>query len=253
MQRTVLVTGSANGIGSATASRLSAAGHHIVGLDLREADIVADLATGAGRASAIEVVSGLPKLDAVIACAGLAGAAVEAMVAVNFFGTVALLEGIRPILAASASPRAVAISSSAIILGHDDRLVDACLEGDEGEAVRLAATLDSRIVYSSTKVALSRWIRRSAIQPEWAGAGILLNAIAPGTVLTGMTKPILATPEGRAMLSEATPIAVGTYAEPEDVAPLLEFLAGPECRYIVGQTIFIDGGKDAIRRGDALP
>src|SRR5690606_35583936 len=65
-------------------------------------------------------------------------------------------------------------------------------------------------------------------------------------------RTILAIAKSPAMLAEATPIAVDRYAEPEDIAPLLSFLAGPDLHYVVGQTIFIDGGKDVIRRGDAL-
>ena len=252
--RTLLVTGAARGIGAATVARLKAEGHRPIGLDLDETDIAADLTTAAGRAHAVAATAERcgGRLDGVIACAGIASADVAAMVGVNYFGTVALLEGVRPLLDASGAPRAVAVSSSAIILGHDDALVDACLSGDEAEALRLAES-EPRQVYASTKVALSRWVRRQSIRPEWAGQGILLNAIAPGAVLTQMTAPILATSEGRTMLAEATPIAVDRYAEPEEIAPLLTFLAGPDLHYVVGQTIFIDGGKDVIRRGDGLP
>ncbi len=252
--RTILVTGAARGIGEATLARLKTEGHRAIGLDLDGADIAADLSTVEGRAAAIGAAQALSggTLHAVIACAGLVGAETAAMVAVNYFGTVALLEGLLPLLSRAEQPRAVAVSSSSIILGHDEALVEACLAGDEQGAKALASATPN-VVYASTKVALSRWVRRTAILPEWAGAGVLLNAVAPGTVLTRITRPILATQEGRAMLAEATPIAVPAYAEPEDVAPLLTFLASADCRYIVGQTIFIDGGKDAIRRGDRLP
>ncbi len=253
MSRTVLVTGSANGIGAATSAFLAARGDRVVGLDLRNADICADLRTAEGRASAIGQALSLcgDSLDAVVACAGLAGADVAGMIGVNYFGTVALIEGLRAALARSAAPRVAVITSSATILPTDPGIVAACLAGDEVAAVA-GGEADPNLAYASTKRALSRWIRRNAILPEWAGSGILLNGIAPGTVLTAMTAPILSTPEGRAMLAEATPIAVADYARPEDIAPLLGFLASEECRYLVGQVIFIDGGKDAIRRGDDI-
>ena len=208
MKRTVLVTGSANGIGAATAHYLREHGHTVIGLDLAGATISCDLSTPEGRATAVaETIAHCGgKLDAIISCAGVAGANTDAMIGVNYFGTIALT------------------------IGHQD------------------ATL----AYASTKLALGRWIRQTAKLPEWAGQGILLNGIAPGTVVTNMTKPILASEEGRAMLALVTPIAVPAYAQPDDIAPLLAFLASDECHYMVGQIIFIDGGKDVILRGDDI-
>lgn len=254
--RTTLVTGSAGGIGGAVAALLRERGERVIGLDLRNADILADLAdlaTPALRSAALaDVVAATDgKLDAVIACAGLAGPDTDAMIAVNYFGTVALIEGLRETLARSSAPRVAAVSSSASILPTAPALVAACLAGDEPEARRLGRA-EPALVYASTKRALSRWLRRTAICAEWACAGILLNGIAPGTVRTAMTAPILATPEGRALLAEATPIATADYADPAELAPLLAFLAGADCRYVVGQVLFVDGGTDAIRRGDDI-
>lgn len=222
----------------------------MIGLDLFGADICADLCTAEGRTAAVEQTLELSggKLDAVVACAGQAGSDTAAMIGVNYFGTVALLEGLRELLATRPTPRAAVITSSATILPSDPALVAACLAGDEA-AAKAAGQAEPTLVYASTKRALSQWLRRTAILPEWAGAGILLNGIAPGTVRTNMTAPILATAEGRAMLKQATPIAVADYAGPHDIAPLLAYLAGEECRYMVGQVIFIDGGKDVILRG----
>jgi len=50
--------------------------------------------------------------------------------------------------------------------------------------------------YAGSKLALARWVRRSAPGPEWAGAGVRLNAVAPGAVLTpllreGLEHPVL--------------------------------------------------------------
>lgn len=253
MPRTILVTGSANGIGAATAAEIARKGDRVIGLDLTAAEICADLCTVEGRNHAIAQASALAGgvLDGIVACAGLACPDTDAMLGVNYFGTVALVEGLRGTLARSSAPRVAVISSSASILPSDARIVTACLAGDEAGAKELGRTEPS-LVYASSKLALSRWLRRTSILPDWAGERILLNGIAPGTVLTDMTAPILATEEGRAMLAEVTPIAVPEYAPPSDIAPLLAFLASADCRYMVGQVVFIDGGKDVIRRGDDI-
>lgn len=252
MSRTILVTGSASGMGAATATRLAAHGNRVIGLDLRDADIIADLCTVEGRAHAVAETIRLSggKLDGVVACAGLASAhAPDKMIGVNYFGTVAVLEGLRDALAASPAPRAAVIVSSASILPSDPEMIEACLAGDEARACELGNARPD-LVYASTKRALGRWVRRTSIRPEWAGAGILLNCIAPGAIVTPMIEPILATEEGRAMMAQATPIAVAEYARADDVAPLLDYLSSEECRYMVGQVIFIDGGKDVIKRGE---
>jgi NAD(P)-dependent dehydrogenase (short-subunit alcohol dehydrogenase family) len=252
--RTILVTGSAHGIGQAIFTQLNAAGHRVIGLDLSDAEVIADLSTERGRTGALENILDTCGgcLDAVIGCAGVASADSQAMIAINYFGMVAILEGLRGLVARSPTPRVVAVSSSSIIHAYDRELVAACLAGDEARAIALGLN-DPRLTYASTKVALTRWVRRTSILPDWAGAGVLLNAVAPGVILTRITQPILATEEGRQMLAKVTPIAVASHAHPEDLAHLLTFLASPENRYIVGQTIFADGGSEAILQGDDIP
>src|SRR5699024_4183723 len=124
-----------------------------------------------------------------------------ATAAVNYFGAVATLEGLRPLLAGSHSPRAVAVTSMASLMPHDDALVTAFLNGNEDEALARAAELaagspdEGNLIYGSSKQALSRGVRRQAPTAEWAGAGIPLNAVAPGVVLTPMTAALTATEE----------------------------------------------------------
>jgi nucleoside-diphosphate-sugar epimerase len=151
--RVTAVTGSASGIGAALRARLEAAGERVIGVDVRDAEIRADLATPDGRAAAIAGVRAAAggRLDGVVACAGL-GPHVEpcaAIVAVNFFGAVAVLAGLRAALAGGEGPAAVAVSSnSAALPGAESPLVPACLAGDEAEALvsrrRSAATRATR-------------------------------------------------------------------------------------------------------------
>ncbi|MFY1668858.1 SDR family oxidoreductase [Plantactinospora sp. WMMB334] len=256
--RTYLVTGVADGIGRATAERLAKEGHRVIGVDRRDAEIVADLGTPDGRRHLVAEAGRIGGVDAVVAVAGTAEPDTTP-IAVNYFGMVATLAGLRPLLAAAPAPRAVAVTSIAAIAPADEALVSACLAGDEPAALDRARTLvdEGRAVftagsqvYTASKVALARWVRRTAAGPEWAGAGIPLNAVGPGVVLTAMTRDILATPSERAILEQVSPSPLNGVAEPAVPAGLLAWLASPENTHVTGQVIYCDGGADATLRGD---
>lgn len=255
MTRTYVITGSASGIGQATANTLRAQGETVIGVDLRDADVEADLSTPTGRqaavAAAVDAASG--SVDAVIACAGLA-APKAITAAVNYFGVTQFLEGIRPVLARSPHPRAALVSSvSAIHPNHPD-LVGALLRDDEDAALAVAAGYESddptkTLIYQSSKRAIALWLRREAATNAWAGAGIPLNAVAPGLLLTPMTAPILATPEGAAMMEASVPTPLNGYQEAETIADLLIWLTAEQNTHLCGQTLFCDGGAEVTLRG----
>src|SRR5512135_2970662 len=112
MARTVVITGAASGIGKATAALAEARGWQPIRVDLNEGDVKADLATPHGRSAFMEGVTALvgERVDAVIACAGVAFST-PLTLHVNYFGAIATLEGMRPLLAQGTSPRAVGITS----------------------------------------------------------------------------------------------------------------------------------------------
>ncbi|MBF6498897.1 SDR family oxidoreductase [Nocardia cyriacigeorgica] len=255
MPRTFLITGSASGIGAATSNYLRDQGIRVIGADLRGADITVDLATEAGRSELAERARELSdgRLDGVIACAGIA-LFDPLTIQVNYFGAVATLAGLRPLLAAGTDPRAVVISSVASLHPTDTETVDAALAGDEQAAVKAARAAiergDGAQIYASSKAAIARWVRRTAITPDWAGAGIALNAIAPGTIVTPMIQPMLDTEEGRRAIDGAVPMPLHGHARPEQIAPLLGFLTSPANSHITGQVVFVDGGADAVLRGE---
>lgn len=126
--RTYVITGAASGIGLATRQRLEAQGAQVIGVDIAADDVVADLATAAGRAAMVARVSALSGgvVDAVIACAGIGGGGSE-VVKVNYFGAVATLLGLHPMLMRAAAPRAVVVASIGITAAVDDDIVAACL------------------------------------------------------------------------------------------------------------------------------
>lgn len=250
--RVVAITGSASGIGAAVRSRLEAGGERVIGIDLRDADVVADLSHPDGRAAAIAGVRAAcgGRLDGLVVCAGV-GPHVEpwsTIVSVNYFGAEAMLDGLRDVLVAGERAAAVAISSNSSTLpGADTPLVAACLAGDEAEARRLALALGHHPSYAGSKLALARWVRRNA--PAWAAAGVRLNAVAPGAVRTPLLDGTLAhSALGPAV--RAFPIPMGGFGTPEQVAAAVTFLLGPESSFCCGTVLFADGGTDALFRPD---
>jgi NAD(P)-dependent dehydrogenase (short-subunit alcohol dehydrogenase family) len=255
--RNIAVTGSASGIGAAVSERLSGAGDRVIGVDLRDAEVVADLSTDKGRSDAareIESACG-GTLDAFVPCAGIGGVVHPGslVVSVNYFGAVALLDAVRPLLARAERPAAVAISSNSTVLvpGVPDALVDACLAGDE-PAARALADDHTFFAYAGSKVALSRWIRRNAVSDAWAGAGVTLNAVAPGRITTALDAEQLQH-ETLGPLVESLPIPVGRPGRPEEIAAFVAFLLGPDARFFCGSILFHDGGTDALTRADDWP
>jgi len=255
--RTIVVTGSASGMGAATKARLEAAGDRVIGVDLKGADVTADLGTVEGRQDAIDRVADLSggTLDGLVTWAGLPGLTERPgslLVSVNYFGTVVLLEGLRPLLAKGDRPAAVAISSNSTTIQPDlpIAVTEACLSGDEAAARAAGDEVGSLNVYPASKLAIARWVRRNA--PAWAADGITLNAVAPGAVET----PLLQASREDATVGELVdhlPIPVGRPGAADELAAFVQFLLGPDARFICGSVLFVDGGTDALLRADAMP
>jgi len=254
---TTVVTGSASGIGAAIRKRFERSGDTVIGIDIKDAEIIADLSTRAGREVAISrVKQHCDALDHFVACAGLATYArpLSLIASVNYFGVVELLDGLLQLLQKGKNPAAVVmLSNSAQWLQIDEMpYFQALLHHDEAEAAKIIdeepdAFLASGMAYVGSKLALGRAIRQRST--TWGKAGVRLNGVAPGNTRTPMLQKILEDPNLRdGVLKMEVPL--GRLAEPDDVARLVAFLCSPEASYIHGGIFYIDGGLDAQIRPD---
>jgi NAD(P)-dependent dehydrogenase (short-subunit alcohol dehydrogenase family) len=252
--RTVAVTGSASGIGAATAERLEKGGCRVIRVDWKGGDVVADLGTREGRERAIGGVRRLAgdRLDGLLSGAGLGPYDdPRAVLRVNYFGALAMLDGLRDLLARGREPAAVAISSigalfTALVV---PACALACLAGDEPAAEAALDGKDGNTAYVTAKHALALALRRRA--SEWGTLGIRLNAVLPGKVATPMLAKIHAN-EALGPSIQALPVPLGREAAPEEIAAAIVFLLGEDARYVHGTTLKVDGGSDAIVRPEAL-
>jgi len=270
MQRIYVVTGAASGIGRATARWICERGGRVIGSDLKDADVVADLTTREGRAALVDGASRISggRIDAIVANAG--GGPPETSLSLNFFGAVATLEGLRPLLAGSPAPRAVAVSSVASMRPDTAGLVGACLALDEAAANAAArrafgeggvggagapppdAAPDASLaLYGAAKQALQRWCRKAAVGPAWAGAGIPLNVVALGFFDTPAAAQVLGDPALKAAMGRTAPLAGAYPGRAEEAAALLAWLVSPENSQMTGQILYADAGMECRLRQEA--
>lgn len=258
MSRTYVITGARTGVGAASAALLRSAGHQVIGVSRAGSDVEADLSTAEGRLQgareALRLADG--RVDAVIACAATSSPVAD-VPGVGYFGSVDFLDALRPALASSPAGRAAVVTSMSVLSPNDHRLVDLLRLGDEAAARTRAEELASdsatrALVEPSVKRALARWTRAASVTPAWAGAGIALNAAAPGVTLSERTLPLLETPESTARVDAAVPMPLGYHAPPVAVAQVLVWLTSAENTHTTGQNIFCDGGSDAVLRGEDI-
>ena len=96
-----------------------------------------------------------------------------------------------------------------------------------------------RSTYGISKAGIIHMTRMLAY--EWAGHGIRVNAVAPGTVETRTRAEYFkANPAARKAMIERVPL--NRFGEPEEVAGAVRYLASPEAAYVTGQTLLLDGG-----------
>jgi NAD(P)-dependent dehydrogenase (short-subunit alcohol dehydrogenase family) len=246
MTKIAAITGAASGIGQAACRRLLHAGWTVYGLDnardrldavaageARFRPLLCDV-SDAARVGAVfrEIAASSPALNALVTCAGVLRTSLmedmpiedfDLVLNVNTRGTFLCAQQALPLLRAGATPdnpsRVVMLSS--------------------------VAALRPKIVsgaYAASKAAVSQLCRVMAA--EWAPSGVLVNALAPGTVDTPMVAAV-ADPLSSKGYRPSGVSPIGRIAQPDDVVDVMMFLLSDAARYVTGTTIPVDGGTQA--------
>ena len=256
--RTYVVTGADGEIGGLTARTLERRGARVIRCGLGpEVDVSADLRDDPGRDLLVQEVARLAPggIDGLALAAGTR-ASTPTTVRVNYFGTLAVLAGLRTSLRKREAPRAVIITSASSLSAGDPDVIGACLRGDEDAAVAAAERAVARgrgaALHRSSQIALNRWVRQHAAAEDWAGTGVPVNVIAPGIVGTSAKREeMLTDPDQLRLLSVALPQPLGLPGPVQAVADAIAWMIGPENSFMAGQIVFVDGGADAALRSDA--
>ncbi len=249
---TIAMTGGASGIGAAIKQSLLDAGHELIVVDISNADIEADLSTAEGRAAAVSAIqTAAPDgLDGFVACAGVGSHVpnLPLIARVNYYGAVELVAGLRAQLAAK-NGSVVLISSNSAPMDTSQAYVEALLEGSEDDVLAALDNMEGQTVYSGSKQAITRWMRRNTA--AYAADGIRMNAVGPGYTETPMTAAVANDPNyGDAIRQFVASIPVGRAGAPEDMAKAVRFLLSDEASFVCGAMLFVDGGHDAMLRPD---
>lgn len=255
---TYVITGGTTGIGAAVREQLQAQGHEVFNLDYKGGDYLADLSTKEGRKGAIQAVfEKYPDgIDVLICNAGVGPTAPpKAIFALNFFASVQLAEGLRPLLKKKHGNCVITSSNSitnmTVRMDWVDMLADVM---DEDRILEFAETIPKNLTpscYSSSKRALARWVRR--ISPSWAVDGLRINSVAPGNTTTPMTQNMTEAQMNAALLIPIpTRYGTKTFLDAGEIANGILFLASPMASGINGIILFVDGGIDALLRSEQV-
>jgi dehydrogenase/reductase SDR family protein 4 len=241
--KTVLVTGASRGIGRRIATDFAAAGADLVIVSRKQEALEAlkgQLEEKGGRVHA--VAANMGKMEDVK----------------NLVSKACAAAGTIDVLVNNAATNPVFVPLVAIEEKAWDKIMEVNLKGPyflsvevgrrmiekkSGVIVNIASTAGMRSwlglgVYGISKAGLIQMTRQMA--REWAGAGVRVNAVAPGLVATDFSKVLIETDVMRAEALKT--VAMDRPATVDEISGVVLFLASDAARYITGQTIIVDGG-----------
>lgn len=255
---TYVLTGASSGIGARTKEGLLKLGHQVVNIDYANGDIQADLTKDSDRQKAIDEVFALypDGIDGVICNAGVGPTAKpEVIFALNYFAAVRIAEGLRPLLKKKKGSCVVtssnSITQSTVRKDWVDTLTNVADEERVLEFAREIPQESAHSCYSSSKYALSRWVRR--VSGSWAVDGLRINAVAPGNTTTPMTANLTAQQmEAALLIPIPTRYGKKEFLDAEEIANGIIFLSSKQASGINGVILFIDGGIDALMHSERI-
>ncbi|HEX8641804.1 MAG TPA: SDR family NAD(P)-dependent oxidoreductase [Allosphingosinicella sp.] len=232
--KTAVVTGASSGIGKAAAALFRSEGANVIAADVSAAEGV--IACCAGTESDVQ---------------GLVGRALDEHGGLDiFFANAGISGGLASIFEQSVEDwqeiLRVNLIGPWLAIKH---AAPAMKERGGGSIVCTASVAGLRAgaggpAYSASKAGVIRLVQVAATQ--LAGANIRVNAICPGLIETGMTRPIFegARASGKEkMLGHLNPLK--RHGVPEEIARAALFLASDESSYVNGEALVVDGGLSA--------
>jgi NAD(P)-dependent dehydrogenase (short-subunit alcohol dehydrogenase family) len=241
--KTIVITGGAGGIGQETADIFIAKGASVVLVDVDAKALAAAKALATASASlgyAGKVYSHQSRLENYAACSAALQVGPKFPYALIHLAGVSLPDPEDPNDLSIWDLTMEANLRNAYLMAR--AFETACAER-AGEPARmvLASSLAyrrgglDRIAYSAAKGGIAAMIR--ALSRRYAPK-IHVNGVAPGIILTKMTKSLIAMREEKLMAE----IPIRRFGEPREVASVIEFLCSPASSYVNGQIINVDGG-----------